>query len=126
MVMLYDRDRRSRRQSRMLQRSTPRGIRVASEAGRRRLAATVATTALHPLSSNLFASPTVVLAPGCLSRVTSERVPVHEAAGARPLSVAIADGRRSHDQRCATVVSSIRHRLADAAGNLASTGFRMS
>ena len=46
--------------------------------------------------------------------------------GARPLSVAIADRRRSHDRRCAIVLPSARHRLADAAGNPASTGFRMS
>ena len=34
---------------------------------------------------------------------------VHEAVGARPLSVAIDGGRRCHDQRCATILSVVRN-----------------
>uniref|UniRef100_A0A973VWI4 Transposase n=1 Tax=Bradyrhizobium septentrionale TaxID=1404411 RepID=A0A973VWI4_9BRAD len=34
---------------------------------------------------------------------------VHEAAGARPLFVAVAGGRRCDDQRCATILSPVRN-----------------
>lgn len=54
------------------------------------------------------------------------RVSVHQAAGTRPLCVAITGGRRCNGQRCAALLSAVRHRLADAAGNLASTGFRLN
>ena len=52
-------------------------------------------------------------------------VPVREAAGARPLPLAVAGGRRGDDHAGAAWLSAGRHRLADAATHVAAAGGRL-